>query len=478
MKKFSIMLLSAMALAGFTACDDAPAEPPMQSNPEEPVFAVGNITTTLSSFLQNPPQVIDLQEYVDNSLINVVSHDAVKDLPAGAEVKYYMELSPAADFSSIRTLNIEFLESKDGFVDAQRWSDAQTAMFGKNPEKVREIYYRIPVYVVMDGTEYRYDSPDYYVGSGRLNVRCIDTGFVIYPSYYLLSDATTWELGDVTDFQFKHSDTDVYDDPVFTCLVEVGANCYWKIASTKTVETQDWETVLGPAENGDQNLVGKLVENGGAGCIAEAGKYMFTINMETLDYTIEPFNRPEYLCTPNEINKWTQMSSNWLRYFESEEGDKAFFYGAVRVDPVWGFKFTDGDSWDDSKVWGYAGEEGKLTHGGDNIPLPQTGLYWMTVKLEELTYKAVLIESLGVIGGGDWNNQRNLTPNDDFSVYEGDVEINGDWKIRINDSWDYNFGGELIDPSFEGANFPDAGGNCHVVVDFSGNWPVITVTPL
>lgn len=475
MKKFSIMLLSAMALAGFTACDDAPAEPPMQSNPQEPVIAVGNITTTLTEFLQTPPQVIDLQNYVDNSLINVISRDAVANIPAGAEVKYYMELSPDAAFSSdIHPLDIEFLESNNGFVDAQRWSEAHMAMFGKNPEKVRETYYRIPVYVVMDGTEYRYDSPDYYVGKGRLNVRCIDTGFVIYPSYYLLSDATSWDFNTVTDYQFKHSDEDVYDDPVFTIIVETAGNCYWKIASTKTLETQDWETVYGPADNGDQNFVGKLVENGGAGCIPEPGKYKVTINMETLDYTIGAFNRPEYLCTPNEINAWKQMNSNWLYYSE----DKAFFYGAVRVDPVWGFKFTDGDSWDDSKVFGYAGTEGHLTNGGDNIPLPQKGLYWMTANVDDMTYTAVLVESFGVIGGGDWGAQRNLTPNDDFSAYEGDVNISGEWKIRINDNWDYNFGGDLVNPSLDGANFPDAGGECHVVVDFSGNWPVITVTPL
>lgn len=478
------MLLGAMALASFTACDDAPAEPPMQSNPEEPVLAAGNIVTTESSFLQNPPAVVNLQDYVDNSLITVINRSKVENLPAGAEVKYYMELSPVADFSQqMHTLNIEFLDTDEGFVDAQRWSSAQIAMFGKNPEKVRHIYYRIPVYVALDGTEYRYESTDYYVGTGELDVRCIDTGFVIYPEYYLLSHATTWQLPAAAAFKFKHSDKDVYDDPVFTYLVEVGENCYWKIASTKTLATQDWSTIYGPADDGDQNFVGKLVENGGAGCIAEAGKYLFTINMESLDYTIEPFNRPEYLCTPNKANGWNQGNSNWMRYFEKIDNDvvvDAYFYGLVRIDPGdGGFKLTDGATWADDKTWGYGGEEGTLKKApSDNIPVPTKGAYWLIANLEELTYKAVLVESLGVIGGGDWNTQRDLTPNEDFTVFEGDVEINGDWKIRINNDWGYNFGGDLLDPSFEGGNFTEGSGNCHVAVSLAGNWPVITVTPL
>ena len=58
------------------------------------------------------------------------------------------------------------------------------------------------------------------------------------------------------------------------------------------------------------------------------------------------------------------------------------------------------------------------------------------------------------------------------------MTINGEWKLRINDNWDYNFGGELVAPEFNGANFTESPGACHVVVNFTGNWPVIDVQPL
>ena len=178
MKKFSIMLLSALALASFTACDEAPAEPPMQSNPQEPVLAVGDITTTPSAILSTT-EVISLQNYVDDPLIPVLTLDQTKNLPSGSDVKYYFQLSPNADFSgNVQTLDIEFIDSNEGFIDATRWHEAQVAMFGKNPEKARETYFRIPVYVTLDGTEYRYESPDYYVAKGKFDVKCIDTGFL------------------------------------------------------------------------------------------------------------------------------------------------------------------------------------------------------------------------------------------------------------------------------------------------------------
>ena len=126
MKKISILLLSAMALGAFTACDDAPAEPPMQSNPQEPVLTVGDITSTPSLFLTNPPAVVNLADYAaDNGLIPVLTRDEVKNLPAGAEVKYYFQISPVADFSKdVKDINVEFVDNNQGYVDANRWNEA------------------------------------------------------------------------------------------------------------------------------------------------------------------------------------------------------------------------------------------------------------------------------------------------------------------------------------------------------------------
>ena len=42
MKKLSIFLLGALAM-GAVSCDEAPATPPMQSNPQETILAEGDV---------------------------------------------------------------------------------------------------------------------------------------------------------------------------------------------------------------------------------------------------------------------------------------------------------------------------------------------------------------------------------------------------------------------------------------------------
>ena len=81
MKKFSIMLLGVLALAAFQACDEAPAVPPMQSNPQEPIMTAGDITAQVQGVLSTPSTVIDLQQYVDNSLIDVVEQQSAGRRP-------------------------------------------------------------------------------------------------------------------------------------------------------------------------------------------------------------------------------------------------------------------------------------------------------------------------------------------------------------------------------------------------------------
>ncbi len=91
-----------------------------------------------------------------------------------------------------------------------------------------------------------------------------------------------------------------------------------------------------------------------------------------------------------------------------------------------------------------------------------------------MTYTITPIETLGVIGGGDWDNQRNLIPSDDQLLWEGDVQISGEWKIRMNGTWDMNYGGDMEAAVFNGGNFAGLEGMYHITVDFSGNRPKVT----
>jgi len=481
MKKFSIYLLGALAMA-FSACEDAPETPPMQANPQEPVLEGTNVNVAPTGLLSDNTQTIALESYRNSELVEILAEGEMTDIPAGATTSYVFELAKDENFTSAEQLDVTVQDGK-GYVSPESWNAAHIQLFGKSP-KPKDAFYRVEAYANVNGASYRVGGTDYYVAQGTVKETCMDQGFVIYPNYYFIGNLNNWALN--TDYQFTHSDADVYDDPVFTITVDIpegindGNGCYWKIASQKAVDENNWDYVYGPATDGSEDAEGMLLEGGAAqaGKIAEAGKYMVTINMETMEYSIVRFTRPEYLCTPNKANGWNQMNSNWMRYIETDKGN--YFYGAVVINPGdGGFKLTDGNTWDNDKTWGYGGTVGQLGLGApDNIPVDATGLYWLKADLEALTYEAIPVESMGVIGGGDWNSQRNLTPNADFTIWEGDADINGTWKIRINDNWDYNFGGDLADPALNGSDFPAGAGMNHVVVDLTGNWPVISVTPL
>ena len=79
-----------------------------------------------------------------------------------------------------------------------------------------------------------------------------------------------------------------------------------------------------------------------------------------------------------------------------------------------------------------------------------------------------LAETLGVIGDatpGAWDNSTALTPSADFLVWTGDVEFKagGEWKLRANNAWDVNLGGDMNNLSKDGSNIATPGEGVYTV---------------
>ena len=489
MKKFSIFLLGALAMAA-SSCEDAPEPAPMQSNPQEPVLAAGDIKGEVAGALAST-SVLALEDSKGKD-IEMFRFTETKDVPAGGEVFCKMQLSNTEDFTRVETLSVNMLDGV-AYVSAEEWNTAHIALFGKSP-KAKTAYYRVPVYIALNGTDYRYDSESYYAATGTVKETCMDAGFVIYDNYYFLGNATTWELDDanMASFAFSHSDADVYDDPVFTFKFEVtqeildgnGGGCYWKVASQQAVESGEWTNVYGPEMDGDEELSGFLVGDGAAqaGKIVAPGKYRITVNMEAMTYDIQPITRPDWVAVPSNANGWNDSGS---RLYWSNKDDKPYFCGAARVNNTdGGFKFIwDGAWWSGAKYDAATYPKGApIFESPDNIPAPVDGnaLYWFTVSTEDMTYTMAEITSIGVVGAlNGWSETSpiELTPDASLLIWSGDVELTGIWKIIINHSWNSNYGAPVEDPTFDGDNISGYEGLHTVAIDFSGNRPVITVTP-
>ncbi len=469
-------MLGLVAL-GFASCDDKLPDAPIQTNPQEPILAAANIQTAVAGPLMTPTQVLNLNSYATTADVPFAAVTAASDIPAGGVVSYNLEIAGESDFSDAQVLPGVDMGNGVYGVLASDWAAAHQYIFGRNP-KGQATYYRIPAYVELGGTKYRVKSSDYYVAQGTIEVKGADPGFVVYENYYFMSSATTMNLTEAAAYPMTHGKGDIYDNPTFEYTVEVSeemvaAGFTWMVAAQPAVESGNANYTYGPEYAEDDNLAGLLVTDGMAqvGAITEAGKYHLIINLETLEYEFEPVVRPEYVAVPNQANNWSENGS-WLTYFESRN----CFLGAAVVDPIYGYKFLMDGTW-----CGAGDAEGEYNYGGGgNIGEGagmNAGLYWFTVDTDAKTYTCTEITSLGLIGGfNGWGAQENLTPNAAGSVWEGDVNLSGEWKIRMNDDWGMNYGGSADELVFDASNISGFEGLYHVTIDFTGHQPVLTLT--
>lgn len=433
-----------------------------QRNPQEAVLESNGVTVDFGTAIAGTD--LNLNNYKDGQIpvINLVSADEAYN----GTVNFVMELADNADFTNSTELPVV-----NGGVSDQAWDDYFRSTLGRSP-KAKPMYVRFIGYATVDGQKIRIGNADTFFAAKQLSVTPIPMDFTIENKYYLIGTLNGWGLN--SDYPFSHTDADVYDDPVFTISVkiteeEAAAGWWWKIAPESAVASSDWATVGGTAIDGDSALSGKLVMGDGAqaGCIKQAGNFMLTINMEDLTFEFKEMN---YLYTPGNSNGWSQSASQKLVY----NSDKKMYMGFAHLNGE--FKFSNQEDWNGTN-YGKADAEGKLsTDGGaGNLNAATDGLYWVTVDVENLTYTATLITTLGAIGDmTSWGSQINLTPSADFLTWTGDVTFtdaaNG-WKFRANDDWGINVGGAASDLVFDGGNLPAPGAGTYTVTLNLGSIP-------
>lgn len=477
MNKFSILLLGALCL-GVTACEEAPEVAPIQTNPQPPLYEDSQISCAKAGvFASNA--VIDLDQYKEAADgVPVATFTTTDAFPEGAYPSGVLQFSKTEDFTSYKEVDVDVVDGT-GYVVTYDWNTVQVEMFGRAHTE-HTVYYRMIGYVHQDGGVYQIGDPDTYLISGSASVIGMDEGIAISDAYYFLSGCTTWTL--TTDaanaYKMYHSSIDPMDDPIFKFYFNISdeqGDNWWKIAPQESMnnDTEDWSEVLGPEEDGNTNPTGLCVSDGNAGHIVGAGSYCIEFNAISLEYNIYKTADVPFLFSPGGANSWDMYNSQWLVWND----DAKSYYGTVKIDSE--VKFVDilrsgtgGPSWDNPN---YGGSDGTLVVGGDNITA-NTGLYWAHVNTADLTYELTEITSVGLIGvGGDWDNDILLTPSQDKLEWSGTVELSGDWKIRMNGNWDYNYGNSPSDLVYNGQNIGGYDGTYSVTVDFSGNLPVMII---
>lgn len=315
--------------------------------------------------------------------------------------------------------------------------------------------------------------------SATFQVKAIPEAPVIEDGYYLVGDMFNVEaVGDAPAVDgwntvsakqaFKHSDKDVYDDPVFTITFETTKdNQYWKIIPKKNVDAGNfWAAgVVGPKVDGDDSMTG-LLTNGDAkaGKIAKAGKYKLSINMMDYSYTLEEVNYDPFIYFIGSTDGWKSNDQKLALVDDAKGVYTGYVYLADPNAAGFEFKFQRAQgNWDTAIGAGTFVSFGGAAIGVDNGNIGVNageGVYYMDVNLSEGTITATKVETMGMIGDfNGWAGDAKMTWNAEeycFEATNAGVTAAG-WKFRVNGGWDINLGGSLNNLTAGGSDLKVAG---------------------
>ena len=429
-----------------------------QSNPEEEAVAFGNGSVA-------PVDVINLAD---------VTGDKVKvaSIVAPTSTKDTYTPSFKINFDG-QTFDID----ADGNMAKADLVNYITGKWGKRPTE-RDID------ATLDAWQSNGSTAAKMATSETFQVKAIPEAPVIDNGYYLVGDMFSVEaVGDAAAVNgwntvsakqaFKHSDKDVYDDPIFTITFETTkANQYWKIIPKANVDAGNTDAsaagVVGPKVDGEDSMTGSLTNGDAkAGKIAKAGKYKLTLNMMDYSYTIEPVNYDPFIYFIGSTDGWGS-SDQKLALVDDEKGTyTGYIYLADPNNAGFEFKFQRvAGNWDNA-----IGASNFVTfkdaaidaNNGNNLGVNAgEGVYYMDVNLSEGTITATKVESMGMVGqfqGWDKEAPVPMTWNAEEYCFEATMAgVTADgWKFIVNKDWSINLGGSINNLEQDGANLTVAG---------------------
>ena len=424
-----------------------------QTNPQEDAVAFGNGSVT-------PVDVINLADVTEDK-VQVASIVA----PTSSNAAY----TPIIKINlGDKTFDID----NDGKMATADLASYIAETYGKRPVE-HDINATLDAWISNGSTAVKMAT------SETFQVKAIPVAPVIDEGYYLVGDMFTTEDGvngwnTISAKQaFKHSDRDVYDDPIFTITFETTkADQYWKIIPKANVDAGNTDAsaagVVGPKIDGDDSMTGLLTNaDAKAGKIAEPGKYKLTLNMMDYSYTIEKVMYDPFIYFIGSTDGWGSNDQK-LALVDEETGTyTGYVYIADPNGAGFEFKFQrEQGNWDTAigaSNFVTFKDAAKDPQNGNNLGVNAgEGVYYMDVNLSEGTITATKVESMGMAGQfQDWDPlaPATMTWNAEEYCFEATMAgVTADgWKFIVNKDWPINLGGSIDNLEQDGANLTVAG---------------------
>lgn len=415
-----------------------------QSNPKEEAVSFGNGSVT-------PVDVINLAD-VKTEKVKVASIVAPTSSNAAYTPTYKINIGGRA-FDIDAEGNMAKADLVNYIVDK----------FGKRPTE-RDIDATLDAWVSNGVTAVKMAT------SEKFQIKAIPEAPVIDKGYYLVGDmfgVNGWNT--ISDKQtFKHSDKDVYEDPIFTITFETTkADQYWKIIPKANVDAGNTDAsaagVVGPKVDGEDSMTGSLTNvEAKAGKIAKAGKYKLTLNMMDYTYTFEEVKYDPFIYFIGATDGWKSSDQKLALVDEAKGVYTGYVYVADPNGAGLQFKFQRvAGSWDNEiNAGAFVSFGGAATNENGNIGVNAgEGVYYFDVNLGEGTITATKVETMSMSGGfNNWGDAVMTWNAEEYCFEATNVGVTADgWKFRVNGGWDINLGGSLNNLTAGGGNITVAG---------------------
>ena len=435
-KKILLGMTLLMAMVSCTEDYTDWSKPQVNAEPKAVEFGNGSVT---------PVDVINLANVTEEK-VQVASIVAPTSSDAGYTPTIKINLGN-------KTYDID----NDGKMATADLASYISETYGKRPDE-RDINATLDAWISNGSTVVKMAT------SETFQVKAIPVAPVIDEGYYLVGDMFKTEEVEGWSIEaakaFKHSDKDVYDDPIFTLTFETTkADQYWKIIPKKNIDAGTlWaDGVVGPKVDGDDSMTGLLTNAAPkAGKIAEPGKYKLTLNMMDYSYTIEKVMYDPFIYFIGSTDGWGS-SDQKLALVDEEKGTyTGFVYIADPNGAGFEFKFQRVQGkWEKaigaSTFVAFKGAAKDAKHENNLGVNAEEGVYYIDVNLSEGTIEATKIESMGMVGGFQdpvWQEKTPLemTWNAEEYCYEvtnAGIADGVEWKFNTNHTWAISLGGTI-----------------------------------
>lgn len=457
MKKLSLYISIALAGLFMGSCsEDFKDWADPQTNPQEDAITIPGFTATAA-------QAIDFASVTTDS-VNTFSLSSAA-LPEGFTLgNARIELTPQGVENATKTTVNTSLDGKGAVADL---ASVVESAYGKRPT-ARTFDAQVYVNAIKEGQAVLIDA-------GKINLVMTPKAPFIDAAYYLVGDMFTTDdvngWNTISDKQkFKHSDRDVYEDPIFTITFETTkADQYWKIIPKANVDAGNTDAsaagVVGPKVDGEDSMTDSLTNvDAKAGKIAKAGKYKLTLNMMDYTYTFEEVKYDPFIYFIGATDGWKSSDQKLALVDEAKGVYTGYVYVADPNEAGLQFKFQRvAGSWDNEINAGTFNtfSDAATPNENGNIGVNAgEGVYYFDVNLGEGTIKATKVETMGIIGQfNGWSGDAVMTWNAEEYCFEATkVGVTADgWKFRVNGGWDINLGGSLNNLTAGGDNITVAG---------------------